>query len=156
VQPTAANVHHFIASNVQRRLYEAIPDDWGIYQRLGAAVPSRPGLYVPDLMVVPRETLREGDDEYFIPASSAELVVEITSKATADHDRFEKAAGYAGAGIPLYLLIDLLAPDGPASTLYGEPAGGVYRLLQAGRFGMPIWLPEPFGLALDTGDFPSP
>jgi hypothetical protein len=37
--------------------------------------------------------------------------------------------------------------------VYGEPEGGVYRLLQAGKFGLPIPLPEPFDLTLDTGAF---
>ncbi|MPY44305.1 Uma2 family endonuclease [Streptomyces phyllanthi] len=152
VTPRSPNAHHYIAGRIQRRLYEVIREHWGIYQRLGAAVPSRLGLYVPDLLVVPEEEL-SGDD-CFIPAGEAELVMEITSKATAANDRTHKAAGYAAAGIPLYLLIDSLTPDGPTITLYGEPKGDHYRPLGTAKFGEALKLPAPFDLVIDTSEFP--
>ncbi|NNN31657.1 Uma2 family endonuclease [Streptomyces sp. S3(2020)] len=152
VTPYSAQAHHGIVEPAQRRLYEVTPEGWGIYQRLGMAVPSRLGLYVPDLAVVPEEALRTRDD-HFIPASAAELVAEVTSNATAHHDRTTKAVGYAEAGIPLYLLIDRLHPDGPAITLHSEPAGGVYRVMRPGRFGDPVMLPRLFDLTLDTREF---
>lgn len=80
--------------------------------------------------------------------------MEITSKSNASNDRIKKAAGYAQAGVPLYLLIDNWAPGGPTITLFGEPTGDVYRVLRAGKFGDQIELPEPFDLSLDTGEFP--
>jgi Uma2 family endonuclease len=152
VTPYSAQAHHGIVEPVQRGLYGVIPEDWGIFQRLGMAVPSRLGLYVPDLAVVPEEALRTGD-EHFVPASAAELVVEVTSQPTAHHDRTTKAAGHAEAGIPLYLLIDRLHPDGPAITLHSGPEGGAYRVMRPGRFGDPVMLPRPFDLPLDTGEF---
>jgi Uma2 family endonuclease len=154
VAPPPANAHNIIADSVQRRLYQVIPDEWGIYQTLGAAVPSRMGLYIPDLAVAPEEVLRS-ESGNFIPAAAAELVVEITSKSNADHDRIKKAAGYAQAGVPLYLLIDSWAPGGPTVTLYGEPKGDVYRVLSAVKFGEPIKLPAPFDLTIDTAAFPT-
>ncbi|MEV7156050.1 Uma2 family endonuclease [Streptomyces misionensis] len=153
VSPPPSNDHNDIADLVQRSLYEVIPKDWGIYQTLGTAVPFRAGLYIPDLAVAPREALRVRKGNY-IPATAAELVVEITSRANAGHDRIKKAAGYAQAGVALYLLIDNWAPGGPTITLYGEPQGDVYRVLRAVRFGDPITLPEPFGVTIDTGEFP--
>jgi len=116
-------------------------------------VPSRDGLYMPDLAVAPREALRVEKRNY-VPAAAAELVVEITSKSNASNDRIKKAAGYAQAGVPLYLLIDSWAPGGPTITLYGEPQGDVYRVLRAGKFGDEFMLPEPFNLELDTSEFP--
>ncbi|UUU31322.1 Uma2 family endonuclease [Streptomyces sp. CA-210063] len=155
VAPPPSNAHNDIADLVQRRLYREIPEDWGIYQTLGTAVPSRAGLYIPDLAVAPRAALyAEGSDNY-IPAAAAELVVEITSKSNASNDRIKKAAGYAQAGVPLYLLIDSWAPGGPTVTLYGEPKGDVYRVLRAGKFGDAIELPEPFAFTLDTSVFPT-
>ncbi|MGW4199518.1 Uma2 family endonuclease [Streptomyces sp. NPDC004726] len=153
VSPPPSNAHNRIADRVQRRLYTVLPEEWGIYQTLGAAVPSRDGLYIPDLAVAPEEIL-EREDGHFIPAAAAELIVEITSKSNASHDRIKKAAGYAQAGVPLYLLIDSWAPGGPTVTLYGEPKNGVYRVLQAGKFGDVIRLPEPFAVDLDTASFP--
>ncbi|WP_405618344.1 Uma2 family endonuclease [Streptomyces sp. NBC_00076] len=153
VTPLSVAAHRAIPERMTRRLYEVIPQDWGVYQRLALATPSRLGLYVPDLAVVPRLELRTGDDS-FVPAGEAELVVEITSRHTASNDRVHKAAGYAEAGVPLYLLIDPLAPGGPTSTLYGEPKGGGYRPLSVAKFGELLTLPAPFDLIIDTGEFP--
>ncbi|GHH86474.1 Uma2 family endonuclease [Streptomyces capitiformicae] len=155
VAPPPSIAHNDIADRVQRRLYPEIPEDWGIYQTLGTAVPSRAGLYIPDLAVAPRDALYAEGDGNYIPAAAAELVVEITSKSNASNDRIKKAAGYAQAGVPLYLLIDGWAPGGPTVTLYGEPKGDVYRVLRAGKFGDAIELPEPFAFTLDTSVFPA-
>lgn len=153
VSPPPSNNHNDIADEVHRALYPVIPRDWGVYQTLGAAVPSRSGLYIPDLAVVPKAILRsEGGN--FVAAAGAELIVEITSESNASSDRIKKAAGYAQAGVPLYLLIDGFAPGGPTVTLYGEPKGEVYRVLSAVKFGMEIHLPDPFDLVIDTGLFP--
>ncbi|MEV0979303.1 Uma2 family endonuclease [Streptomyces sp. NPDC049915] len=153
VAPPPSNDHNDIADLVQRSLYEVIPKSWGIYQTLGTAVPSRDGLYIPDIAVAPREVLR-AQKSHYIAAAAAELVVEITSKSNASNDRIKKAAGCAQAGVPLYLLIDHWAPGGPTITLYGEPHGDVYRVLRAGKFGVTISLPKPFDLDLDTSEFP--
>ncbi|MER6253090.1 Uma2 family endonuclease [Streptomyces sp. NPDC001584] len=155
VAPPPANHHNFIAAKVHRCLLAAIPENWEIFQTLNVAVPSRSGLYIPDVVVVPEDLVLE-DDGNFISAASAELAVEITSKSNASHDRIAKAAGYAQAGIPLYLLIDAHAPGGATITLYGEPGNAVYRVLQAGKFGETFHLPAPFDLKLDTSVFPTP
>ena len=153
VAPPPSNDHNDIADLVQRSLYEVIPKEWGIYQTLGTAVPSRNGLYIPDIAVAPRQVLRTQKGNYVL-AEAAELIVEITSKSNASNDRIKKAAGYAQAGVPLYLLIDNWAPGGPTVTLYGEPQSGVYRVLHAGKFGDTIQVPKPFDLELDTSEFP--
>ncbi|MFE7975250.1 Uma2 family endonuclease [Streptomyces shenzhenensis] len=154
VSPPPSNAHNDIADLVQRELYQVIPRHWGIYQTLGTAVPSCDGLYMPDLVVAPREVLRAEKRDY-VPAAAAELIVEVTSRLHASNDRIGKAAGYAQAGVPLYLLIDSWAPGGPTVTLYGEPKDEVYRVLGAVKFGDPVTLPEPFGLRIDTGEFPA-
>ncbi len=152
LSPTPSNGHNRIAETVQRQLYSAIAADWGIYQTLAVAIPSRRGMYIPDLVVVPEAALIE--DKNYVPADAAELVVEVTSQSNASHDRITKAAGYAQAGIPLYLLIDRWAPGGPTVTLYGEPSGDVYRTLMAGKFGEAVMLPAPFELSIETSPFP--
>ncbi|MEU5917880.1 Uma2 family endonuclease [Streptomyces sp. NPDC047141] len=136
----------------ERRLYRVIPDEWGIYQTQAVAIPARSGMYIPDLLVAPRAVLMGSG--HFIPAAEAELVVEITSQSNANHDRIAKAAGYATAGVPLYLLVDRWVPGGPTATLYGEPSDGVYRVLRAIPFGGGLHLPAPFDLTLDTAEFP--
>lgn len=151
MSPPPDSIHNFIAVKVQRRLYSVLPEDWDIYQTLGTAVPVRKGCYIPDLAVVPDDVVLDKTGEY-VPAAAAKLVVEVTSKSNASNDRIAKAAGYARAGVPLYLLVDRWAPAGPTITLYGEPTGDVYRVLQTVKFGDELVLPAPFELALDTGD----
>jgi Uma2 family endonuclease len=128
VSPAPAYRHNVIAARIQRRLYSAIPEDWEIFQTLAIAVPSRLGMLIPDLMVAPVHDHTES--ETHIPAGLAELVVEVTSKSNARHDRVSKPAAYAAAGIPLYLLADARATDGPTVTLYGEPKEDVHRPLR--------------------------
>ncbi|MEU1147085.1 Uma2 family endonuclease [Streptomyces sp. NPDC005863] len=152
VSPSPANQHNVIAEKVQRRLYSVLPEDWGIYQTLSVSVPLSLGMFIPDLVVVP--VAEAGAPGTSISASAAELVVEVTSPSNAHHDRVGKLAGYAAAGVPLYLLIDRWAPGGPKVTLYGEPQDRVYRVLRACKFGEPITLPEPFSLEIDTSAFP--
>ncbi|MGW5333057.1 Uma2 family endonuclease [Streptomyces bauhiniae] len=151
VSPTPAYRHNVMAARIQRRLYSVIPEDWEIFQTLSIAVPSRLGMFIPDLVVAP---LRPPETESHIPAALAELVVEVTSPSNARHDRVSKPAAYATAGIPLYLLVDPWAPGGPTVTLYGEPKDDVYRVLSAVKFGDTIHLPKPFNVAIDTSEFP--
>lgn len=152
VSPAPAPRHNVIAARIQRRLYSVIPEDWEIFQTRAIAVPSRLGMLIPDLVVAPVPECSETDTH--IPAALAELVVEVTSKSNARHDRISKPAAYATAGIPLYLLVDRWAPDGPTATLYGEPKGDVYRPVTIAKFGEAIKLPAPFDLVIDTGEFP--
>ncbi|WP_351229475.1 Uma2 family endonuclease [Streptomyces sp. NPDC002133] len=152
VSPTPANNHNDVADTVQRRLYTVIPEHWGIYQTLAVAIPSRLGMFIPDLVVAPRSALRESGND--IPAAAAELVVEITSKSNANHDRIEKLHGYATAGVPLYLLLDSWHSGRPTATLYGEPKNAMYRVLDTVKYGEEIHLPAPFDLTIDTCAFP--
>ncbi|GAB2777543.1 Uma2 family endonuclease [Streptomyces chlorus] len=152
VSPAPGLHHHAIAASMQRPLYSVIPRNWSIFQTQAIAVPSRLGMLVPDLLVYPDRENPESDTH--LPATPAELVVEVTSAYNARHDRITKPAAYATAGIPLYLLVDRWAPDGPTVTLFGEPNGDVYQPLDSVKFGEPIKLPAPFDLVIDTGEFP--
>ncbi|MER6349098.1 Uma2 family endonuclease [Streptomyces sp. NPDC001595] len=151
VSPPPSESHNDAAELVHRRLYTAIQDDWGVYQTLGLACPETGGLFMPDLCVVPRAALRRGTR---VHAGEAELVVEVTSRSNANHDRIKKAHGYAVAGVPLYLLLDAWHSGRPTATLYGEPRNGTYRVLDSVEYGEELTLPEPFKLVLDTGIFP--
>ncbi|MFG2330366.1 Uma2 family endonuclease [Streptomyces sp. NPDC048604] len=153
VSPSPTVRHNLAASRVHRRLHSVIPDDWEVFQTQSIAVASRLGMFIPDLVVVPAEAA-DGRPGYYIPAEPALLVAEVTSPSNANHDRIMKAAAYAEAGVPLYLLIDAYAPGGPTVTLYGEPKDDVYRVLRAVPFGEKIQIPAPFDLTLDTAEFP--
>ncbi|MFJ2177461.1 Uma2 family endonuclease [Streptomyces sp. NPDC087851] len=145
--------HNLTAAGIQRSLGTVIPEEWYIFQRYHAAVPSRRGVFIPDLMVVAGEEDKPAPGELF-PAGQAKLVVEITSEDSATRDRVTKTRGYAQAGVPLYLLLDPWVSDSPTATLYGEPEGGTYRTLQAVEYGGKLTLPAPFDLAIDTSELP--
>lgn len=110
VSPPPSKDHNTTAELLQRRLYTGIPEEWGIYQTLGLSLPGRGGIYIPDLVVVDRATATGPGNT--VPAEEARLVVEITSRANANHDRVSKVNGYAKAGVELFLLLD---PGTPAA-----------------------------------------
>ncbi|MFI5523019.1 Uma2 family endonuclease [Streptomyces platensis] len=141
-----------IVAELSRALYQqALPENRGAYQKLALAVPARMGRYVPNLVVADDSVVR--GPGRFVPAAAAELVVEITSMTSAVHDRLHKPAGYASAGVPLYLLIDLWSPDGPTAVLHREPHHTRYRIERRTRLGESLPLPEPFEMTIDTSPF---
>jgi Uma2 family endonuclease len=153
MSPSPAVRHNLIASLIHRQLLAVVPDDWEIFQTQAVAVPSRLGMFGPDILVVP--PLSKADEEAsHLPAGMAELVVEITSQSSAGHDHVKKPAAYAAGGVPLYLLVDRWSADGPTITLYGRPSKKAYRVLWTGQFGQEVPLPEPFNCKLDTSQFP--
>ncbi|MFJ8664737.1 Uma2 family endonuclease [Streptomyces sp. NPDC093600] len=152
VAPTPTWEHSDTVDEVQRVLYAVIPRDWGIYHSVSVTVPERRGLYVPDLVVIPKTAPR--DAQGHVPGGEAQLVVEVTARWNANHDRVEKLQGYATAGVPFYLLLDRWHVGRPTATLYGEPRSGMYRVLAVGQFGEEIHIPAPFDLTLDTSTFP--
>ncbi|MDT0323468.1 Uma2 family endonuclease [Streptomyces millisiae] len=146
--PPPSNGHTYIATELHEALVLAkLPKGLGVIQNLGVVTPRREGYYIPDLVVAKKALMISPEK---IQAADVELVVEITSPSNARHDRLAKRVGYAVAGVPLYLLVDAFADGGPTVTLYGEPNGEMYRVLQAGKFGDTFHLPEPFDLDLDT------
>ncbi|MFI1617210.1 Uma2 family endonuclease [Streptomyces lydicus] len=153
VAPPPESDHNDTVDELQRLLYTVIPRDWGIYQTQGLTVPRQKGLYIPDLAVIPKKLLpRPGERQ---TADAAQLIVEITSRSNANHDRVEKLHGYADAAVPLYLLLDPWHSGKPTATLYGEPAGGLYRVLETVKYGDPLHLPVPFDVTVDTALFPA-
>lgn len=79
--------------------------------------------------------------------------MEITSKGNADQDRKNKLWGYAHAEVPLYLLVDRFAEEGPSVGLFSKPANGVYQETHRVPFGEKITLPAPFEMVLNTDEF---
>ncbi|GAB2707743.1 Uma2 family endonuclease [Kitasatospora kifunensis] len=154
VAPPPANDHNDTADELQRVLYGSIGRDVGIYQTQGISLPDSMGIYIPDIVVLPKTALRQPGNR--VPAAEALLIAEITSPNNAEHDRKKKLWGYAHADVPLYLLIDPHACAGPTITLYSSPENGSYRESTAVPFGKAVTLPEPFGIVVDTGVFPVP
>ncbi|MFB7631942.1 Uma2 family endonuclease [Streptomyces sp. NPDC056149] len=109
-------------------------------------LPGSPNWYVPDLAVVPADVAKGA--AALLPSDTL-LVVEVTSESNADTDRVVKRKRYAQYGAPLYLLIDR---QERAVTLYSGPGRlGYTRADGPHPYGAVLHIPEPFGIALDTG-----
>lgn len=88
------------------------------------------------------------------------LVVEVTSPGspqTVRNDRTIKPKQYARAGIPCYLLVDQEAGRWELYVLQGDWPG--YQVHSQGKYGGrksdPVKLPEPFGFAIPTDEWPA-
>jgi Uma2 family endonuclease len=144
--------HNMIAEEVHRALVACLPRSVGIYQTLGSKVVPLEKLYVPDMVVVDKSLLDPEGTE--VDAGVTLMAVEITSQDNARQDRTKKLWAYAHAPVPIYLLIDRFDEAGPTVTLFEEPENGAYRRAVRVPFGEPVKLPDPFGVELDTQDFP--
>ncbi|MEU8687112.1 Uma2 family endonuclease [Streptomyces sp. NPDC048665] len=89
-----------------------------------------------------------GDGEWSAP-DGALMAVEITShdRDTDQRDRIDKPVGYAGADIPVYLLIDR---DNNTLTVFSEPKDGRYQQSSSYPWGTTVVLPSPIDITLDT------
>lgn len=99
----------------------------------------------PDLSVVRRADVPSAG----IPAEDVMLAAEIIT-ADAHRDSAEAVRkGCSRAGIPFYLLIDILAGP-PTATLYSAPLFDGYRSITQVPAGDELYLPDPFNTRLDT------
>lgn len=105
------------------------------------------GRFIPDSTIGPRGLFRRMDS--WAQPDGVVMVAEVTSSRP-DKDRGPKRRGYAGAGIPYYLLVDR---SESTVTLYATPQDADYREITRVPFGKPLDLPEPFGFTLDTAIF---
>jgi Uma2 family endonuclease len=115
--------------------------------------------------------LVDGPQKFFIPdlavaypgsASNREfrenlaMVVEVTSPdtpKTVRNDKGVKPEQYAKAGIPCYLLVDQEQGTWTLHVLDENVPG--YQNHSTGRYGTPVKLPEPFGFAIPTDEWPA-
>jgi Uma2 family endonuclease len=118
----------------------------------GLIVPSRlvpgEGRLIPDAVFAPAELDVLHNAPSWMSPKGIELVLEVTSSRP-DRDRNGKRRAYAGAGIPLYLLVDR---QQRRVTLFSHPAHD-YSRTSAVPFGHKLDLPKPFDFTLDTAPF---
>ncbi|MGW3297201.1 Uma2 family endonuclease [Streptomyces xiamenensis] len=101
--------------------------------------------YGPDIHV--SDEVATDIDSIRLPGASLSLVAELTSAATADIDRVDKVLAYGRAGVPVYLLVDMLERS---VTVYHSPGEAGYRRHNTALFGDSFTLPHPFDCKLDT------
>lgn len=108
----------------------------------------------PDLTLF-RDADSLPDADSVMPLGHVLLVTEVVSESSIKRDREVKPRLCAGAGIPLYLLIDRFT-DPFSVTLHSKPAGAGYAKTDTVLFGEKLRLPAPVEFTLDTSEFPAP
>lgn len=111
---------------------------------------------IPDLVVIDYDQHAAESGGYLQGTQGVWLFAEVTSPSTraADLGLAHSAADpgkpwvYAKAGVPLYLVVDRKEAR---VLLYAEPGLGGYPEPVIRPLGETVWLPEPFGFALETG-----
>ncbi|KPI25333.1 protein of unknown function DUF820 [Actinobacteria bacterium OK074] len=103
----------------------------------------------PDVSVLPEgkwDSGRSEFDEGLLP-----FVVEVVSPESKNRDYHTKPEHYALRGIPVYLVVDVVAGTW---TLLTQPENGEYRCTQSGPFGKEIEIPvADQTLTLDSSQF---
>ncbi|WP_433517171.1 Uma2 family endonuclease [Nonomuraea sp. CA-143628] len=104
----------------------------------------------PDFVLAPADCPRWGDRELL--SSGLIMVAEVVSAGSTLRDRVEKPPLYASGGVPIYLLIDMVATP-PAITVYSDIRDGAYRTSATVEVGTPLLLPHPIDVKLETTIF---
>lgn len=139
-------------ASIIRRIRMAIeptlpPEEYGFYENLTCEEPEI-DRYVPDLGVWPVGYV-DRDDQWVFEAEMCVLAIEVTSPDQAKRD-YAKAAGYARAGVPVYLIVDRTLR---VCVVLTEPEGGAYKNRHEEPFGKAVSLPLATPLLLDTSGF---
>lgn len=149
VVPPPSNNHSFAVLAAYRALYANASTDVVVLHDVGVHVGLR-RLYVPDLLVVYRDT--PFHDSGYDPGGVL-LVLEAVSPGSVTLDRVTKPAVYAEQGIPSFWRID----DGPRLQAYRlDPGTGSYVLdLELGPAECGE-LTQPWPVSLDMTGFVMP
>lgn len=105
---------------------------------------------VPDFVLAPADCPRWGTLE--LRSSGLILVTEVVSPGSARADRDDKPRIYAAGGVPIMLIVDLIATP-PAVTVLSDPGDDGYRAVTRVQPGKPLRIPSPVDFDLDTSIF---
>ncbi|MCQ4044141.1 Uma2 family endonuclease [Streptantibioticus rubrisoli] len=145
VSPTGRSRHAQTVNRLRRALERHLGDgeyavhhDWNVIRGLKA--------WVPDLFIAPE------DDEEFVTEdglgfvdSAVRLVVEVVSPGyeNQQRDRVRKRRAYAGAGIPVYVIVDDFDNHGTVTILTSpSPEEGIYAAESRTPYGTEVQIPE--------------
>ncbi|GAA0286153.1 Uma2 family endonuclease [Streptomyces turgidiscabies] len=152
VSPWSKGYYSRVMKLVRRQLEDYIPE--------GHLIDSSPLLFVfpgleraygPDIYAAHERTLET--DSNRLDGEGLSFVAELTSPSTRDDDLTDKVAVYGGAGVPVYLVLDMQKDE---ASLFLEPYAKGYRSRLTKPFGEKLYIPDPFGCELDTAGFVAP
>jgi Uma2 family endonuclease len=146
MQASASAFHSLIVFETLRHL----PDQWWGLSDLSVGTPGVHRGPQPDIVLVPAGALAE--DENPVRKELVSAVFEVVSKSTRAEDFVDKPEAYASMGIPIYVIIDRANLE---VRVLSRPVGGRYTTETKTLFGVPFELPEPVGLTIETGAYPT-
>ncbi|PRX64293.1 Uma2 family endonuclease [Nonomuraea fuscirosea] len=146
VSPAPTPQHQDAIFLLQTILHQAAPPHMKVYSTVNVRA-SDSDLYIPDLVVVPKERARSV--RLMFAPEDVRLAVEVVSPSTRTRDRAIKATAYAAAGIPAYWRVEL--DEGPKLYVH-ELDDDSYRGPTAHEAGAKVSLSQPFPVIFDPAD----
>lgn len=148
VSPLGTPEHHWASADLHDAFYPLRKErGWvGSPQGPGICIQGPRDALSPDYVLTHEKCERWGNE---LLSSGVILVAEIVSPSSVYADREEKPRLYALGKIPIYLLIDPIAPS-PTVTVYCDIVDGKYRHALSETMGKVVLLPDPVRFELDT------
>lgn len=151
MSPAPIPLHQFVLRRLDHLLSPICGDEGIIYLSPIDVILSDHDVVQPDLIFIADERKNIIGPKNI--GGAPDLVVEVLSPSTADHDQRIKYAAYARHGVPHYWIVD---PDARTLTEFTEPAGTAYvreRIFtEAALFTPRLWPQAKLNLA---GLFPT-
>jgi Uma2 family endonuclease len=153
VTPPPDGTHQTIIGLIAKQIARLSAMDMDFAPQKGLIVPSggiaKGGRVIPDGTFAPAEARLFRGASSWMPSDGVTMVLEVTSSRP-DLDREAKRLAYAGADIPMFLLVDR---QRERVTLFSGPVSGDYAHTDMAAFGARLDLPKPFAFTLDTSEF---
>lgn len=96
-------MHGYTAKRIVRQLDAQLPPGLEAFENTDTEEEALGKLRMPDVFVVPSESMLQTDA---IDPHEVSLVVEVVSRSNPDNDYIEKSIDYPAMGIPHYLIVD--------------------------------------------------
>ncbi|WP_260635622.1 Uma2 family endonuclease [Streptomyces angustmyceticus] len=145
VSPTGRFAHGQIANRLRDELVPFLAGS-GYVARQDMNVVHERKVWFPDCFIAPENPGEHvTDDGVGIRASAVQLIVEVVSpgREGAERDQERKHRAYAGAGIPVYVLIDDDDGHGTVTVLAApRPGEAVYTDVHRVAYGIDVVIPE--------------
>jgi Uma2 family endonuclease len=140
-------MHAYILKVIRRAADGTIRADHDLYENVTLEEPDG-DRYIPDLALMPDALIRTRR-QWIFPMGMCRLAIEVTSPGQEDRD-YRKRAGYARAGVPVYLIVD---QKRRRCVVHSEPESTKYARVREVAFGEDLVLPLEVPITVDTSRF---
>ena len=140
-------IHADILQEIRDAAHSSMPTGYRLYENVTLEEPDG-DRYIPDLALLPRAAIR-ARHQWVFAGGMCRLAVEVTSPGQEDRD-YRKTAGYARAGVPVYLIVD---QSRRLCVVQSEPVSDKYGIVREVAFGEDLVLPLEVPITVDTSRF---